>query len=271
MIAAFRNGEAIAALPLDSRAAQYGDGAFTTLRVHAGRVAFWPAHRQRLVTACGVLHLSEPSWTDVEFLLQRECARLASAVLKLALVPASHGRGYARDWPSPCDVYLFVHEAPALDGARYRDGLDVVTQRVEYASDRDAGIKTLSRQDEVLLAPARCSADVLACDRDGFVCSAQSANVFALFGTTWVTPPVGRGVIAGVMRSLLLQSPPPGFSARVQAMHRDALGHADAIVLCNAVRGVMPVRRIDARALRPHHGVAALMHAFHPELGLPEA
>ena len=271
MIAAFRNGERIDALPLDARSAHYSDGAFTTMRVHAGRIAFWPAHRQRLVDACDVLHLAQPDWNVVEATLARMVAMHPSCVLKLALVPHAGGRGYARAWPSACDVDLFVHDAPTIDPSTYRDGLELETQRVEFPFAQDAGIKTLSRLDQVLIAPAATGCDVLACDRDGFVLGGQSGNVFALFGTTWATPPTGRGVIAGVMRSALLQSPPPGFSARVQAMHRDAFDHADAVILCNAVRGVMPARRLDARMLRPNPGVGALMHVFHPELGLPEA
>lgn len=271
MIAVFCNGEPIDALSLDSRAAHYGDGAFTTMRVHAGRVVFWPAHRQRLRDACGALHLSEPEWSDLEALLARECVTHAASVFKLALVPRAGARGYVRAWPSVSDVYLFVHGLPAIDPSVYREGLQLEARRVDFPSTHDAGIKSLSRLDQVLIAPAVSGRDLLACDRDGFLLGGQSANVFALFGSTWVTPPSGRGVISGVMRSMLLQSPPPGFSARVQAMHRDALNHADALILCNAVRGIMPVRCLGDRRYLRREGVVALMHAFHPELGLPDA
>lgn len=271
MIVAYQNGERIDALPLDSRAAHYGDGAFTTMRAHAGRVAFWPAHRQRLLDAGRVLHLSDPDWSAVEALLSRVVAAQSSCVLKLALVPQSGERGYARPWPGACDVYLFVYSVPALEPSRYREGVDLATMSVDFAADREDGLKTLSRLDQVLAAPREADRELLVCDRDGFVLGGTSANLFALFGTTWATPPAGRGVIAGVTRSTLLQSPPPGFSVRVQAMHRDALDHADAVFLCNAVRGLMPVRCIDARTLSRHPAVAAMMHTINPELGLPEA
>lgn len=271
MIAAYRNGERIEALPLDSRAAHYGDGAFTTMRAHAGRIAFWPAHRQRLLDAGRVLHLSDPDWSAVEALLSRVVAVQPSCVLKLALVPQSGGRGYARPWPSACDVYLFVYAVPALEPAQYREGIDLVTRRVDLVAGREDGVKTLSRLDQVRMAPLQASAEALVCDRDGFVLGGRSANLFALFGTTWATPPAARGTIAGVARAILLASPPPGFSARVQTMHRDALDHADAVFLCNAVRGLMPVRRIDARDLPRVAAVDTMMHFLNPELGLPEA
>ena len=95
------------------------------------------------------------------------------------------------------------------------------------------------------------------------------ANLFAQFGTVLATPPVGAGVIAGVTRGTALQSPPPGFSVRVQAMHRDALSHADALILSNAVRGFVPVARIGERHYRQRDAIDALQRRFHPELGLP--
>jgi 4-amino-4-deoxychorismate lyase len=271
VISAYRNGGRIEALPLDSRAAHYGDGAFTTMRAHAGRIAFWPAHRQRLVDAGCALHLTEPDWHAIEAMLSRVVAAQASCVLKLALVPQSGGRGYARPWPSACDVYLFVYAPPALDPSQYREGIALATVRADVGAGREDGVKTLSRLDQVRMAPLQASAEALVCDRDGFVLGGLSANLFALFGTVWATPPAARGTIAGVARSLLLASPPPGFSARVQTMHRDALDHAEAVFLCNAVRGVMPVRRIDARDLPRVTAVDTMMHLLNPELGLPEA
>lgn len=270
MIAAYRNGEPIDALPLNSRAAHYGDGVFTTMRVHAGRIAFWSGHRQRLIDACAWLNLSPPDWNELEASLARRAGDHGECVLKVAFVPRSGGRGYARAWPSACDVYLFVHALPVIEAARYREGVGLTTVRTSHAASADPGIKTLSRLDEVMIASERVAGDQLCCDRDGFVLAAGSSNVFALFGKAWITPPTGRGVIAGVMRAMLLASPPPGFSARVQAMHREALNHADALILCNAVRGLVAVRELDAQALPMSAAVAAWMRQFHPDLGLPE-
>ena len=271
MIAAFCNGERISALPLDSRAAHYGDGAFTTIRAHAGRLCNWRLHRQRLHAACLALHLCEPDWLAIESMLERETATLAAGVVKLALVPQAQGRGYARVWPSVCDVYVFAYAAAAVDSATYRDGITLDLSYRDTAGGDISGIKTLSRLDQVLAAPTAAMHDVLICDRDGFICAAQQANVFALFDRHWITPPARQGVIAGVMRAALLQSPPLGFSGRVQVLHRDALIHGVALILCNAVRGIVPVCRLGERIYAQRDGIRALMHVFHPELGLPDA
>ena len=269
MIGAFRNGERVDAWPLDSRAAHYGDGAFTTLRVHEGRVCWWPQHRARLLAACAVLHLAEPDWPALEALLAREAAACGAAVVKVVLVAQACGRGYARTWPSAVEVFVLLHALPAAVPAHYREGVAVAFARQPLAAADERGIKTLARLAQVLAAPAASDREVVSCDRDGFVLAAQSANLFAQFGDVLVTPPVGAGVIAGVTRGTLLQSPPSGFSARVQPMHRDALLHADALILCNAVRGFVPVARLGERGYARRDAAAALMQAFHPALGLP--
>jgi 4-amino-4-deoxychorismate lyase len=269
MIVAYRNGERCAGLPLDSRAAHYGDGAFSTMRVHAGQVCWWPAHRARFEQACAALHLRAPDWSGVEALLEAEAQRHGQAVFKLALVPRGEARGYARTWPSACDVYLFVHAAPEDDAAVYRDGVVATFASEPLGSEERAGTKSLSRLEQVLVAPVAPAYEAICCDRDGFVLAARSANLFARFASTWVTPPTGGGVVAGVTRATLLQSPPPGFSVRVQAMHRDALRYADALILTNAVRGIVPLARLGEREYGDRAGVDAWMQRFHPELGLP--
>lgn len=265
MIAAFRDGERIAALPLDYRAAHYGDGAFTTARVHAGRVVWWPLHLARLKASASALHLRWPGDAAFDW-VTREAASLGAGVFKLALVPDAAGRGYARVWPSGCAVYGFTDALPTVAA---NDLVADWSARV-VETGGPLGIKTVSRLDQVLAAPISPDRATLLADRDGCVVGAQSANVWALFGTVWATPPVGGGTIAGVARERLLQSPPAGFSVRVQTMHREALYHADAVILCNAVRGIMPLRALGTRTYPPHPAVVAWQRAIHPELGLSE-
>ena len=271
MIAAYCNGEVVDAFALDSRAAHYGDGVFTTLRVNAGRVCWWNLHLARLQAGCEALHLLAPDWSELQTMLELEAAAQADAVIKIMLVPIASGRGYSRDWPSPVDSFVLVYRTPPIEEARYRDGCVLLGSNVAFADCDTVGVKSLSRLAQVNAAPQHSEHEHLLVDRDGFVVSARSANLFAQFGTQLVTPPVGNGVIAGVARARLLQSPPSGFSVRVQSMHRDSLLHADALILSNAVRGYVPVARFGERAFMRRDAIAAIMHAQHPLLGLPES
>ncbi len=269
MIRAWCNGEASTGFALDTRAAHYGDGAFTTLRVHDGAVCWWGAHLARLQAACAALHLQPPDWLAMHALLQREAAVVHSAVIKVLLVPKASGRGYVRQWPSPVDWYVFVNSPVAIAPATYRTGIELTDARHTWLAGEPDGIKTLSCLAQVLAATATSNSEVLICDRYGFVGCARSANVFAQFGDVLVTPPAGHGVVAGVARASLLQSPPTGFSVRVQAMHRDALRHADAVILSNAVRGFVPVVRYAGQGYVRRDAVRAIGAQFHPLLGLP--
>ncbi len=53
-----------------------------------------------------------------------------------------------------------------------------------------------------------------------------------------MTPPLACGVLPGVMRSVLLED--RAFNAVEAVMTRDDLLSAQAIVVCNALRGVVP-------------------------------
>jgi 4-amino-4-deoxychorismate lyase len=200
MIAAWCNGEPVGALPLTSRAAHYGDGAFTTMRVHESRVCVWSAHRRRLEQASAVLHLLPPDFDALQLQVEREAARAGSAVIKIALVPQSGERAYARAWPSSCDSYVFLHPLPAHDPLRHRDGT-VLDEAVTVTAGGDAfGIKTLCRLDQVLAATVAHDREPLLCDRDGFVLGARSARARCRAGVPLRCTPLSAARRAGGAR-----------------------------------------------------------------------
>ena len=107
-------------------------------------------------------------------------------------------------------------------------------------------------------------------DMDGRVVSATSANLLVLHGDAWSTPPVDRCGVAGTCRGWLLEH------ARVdeRALSRAEVEAADALALCNAVRGILPVARLEGRdrPMPPH--VAGLQRALsraHPAFPAPSA
>jgi len=114
-----------------------------------------------------------------------------------------------------------------------------------------AGIKHCNRLEQVL---ARAEAEAAGCD-DGLmydmgghpVC-ATSANLLALRDSTWWTPPVEACGVAGVLRGWLLDQG----VVRIATLTSEAVASADALAICNAVRGILPVASLGARAWAPH-------------------
>jgi para-aminobenzoate synthetase/4-amino-4-deoxychorismate lyase len=68
------------------------------------------------------------------------------------------------------------------------------------------------------------------------------SNVFVMLEGRWWTPPLSSGVLPGVMRSVLLDD--PDMQAGERVLTREDVLNAQALLLCNALRGAMPARII---------------------------
>ncbi|MET4730125.1 4-amino-4-deoxychorismate lyase [Lysobacter enzymogenes] len=250
----FQGAQRVPALPAFDRGQAYGDALFETLRAHRGELPWWDAHWARLGGGARRLGLALPDPRRV----RSEAADLlagADGVLKLILSRGAGGRGYAPPaqaepvWtlsrhplPPParagglrlrwCELRL--GEQPALAGLKHCNRLEQVLARAEW-DDPDI--------DEGLLRNAA-----------GEPVCATAANLFVLHAQQWTTPPVDRCGVAGICRQRLIELS----AARVAALTADELQRADAIFLCNAVRGILPVARLGERQWAPHPAVAGL-------------
>jgi para-aminobenzoate synthetase / 4-amino-4-deoxychorismate lyase len=66
------------------------------------------------------------------------------------------------------------------------------------------------------------------------------SNVFVKLAGRWWTPPLSSGVLPGVMRSVLLED--PGLGAAERVLTRADVLNAEALWVCNALRGTLPAR-----------------------------
>ena len=85
----------------------------------------------------------------------------------------------------------------------------------------------------------------MSCNRStaGDVVCATAANLFVLRDGHWSTPPVERCGVAGVTRQWLLDHYP----IEQRELAPAEVETANAVVLTNAVRGILPVARLGAR------------------------
>ncbi len=276
----YAGNEAASHVAPSNRGIAYGDGLFETMRVHGGAVPWWGRHWARLQHGAARLRLDLP---DASFAAD-EVAQMARSggdgVLKLVCSRGAGGRGYAPDPRASCDWQLSWHPLPApapqaglsmrwcstrlaqqplLAGMKHCNRLEQVLARAEWddpnASERDA--------DEGLL-----------CDTGGTVVCATSANVFVLREEGgWFTPRLDQCGVAGICRAVLLDA----LGAREAVLAPRDVEAADAVFLCNAVRGILPVARLAGRAWAPHPAVAraqqmlgALHSAFEHPVIRPE-
>jgi para-aminobenzoate synthetase/4-amino-4-deoxychorismate lyase len=93
-------------------------------------------------------------------------------------------------------------------------------------------------------AEARGAFDMLFFDAAGHLTEGARSNVFVrLAHGRWATPPLAAGVLPGVMRGLLLQDPAaPTCGAEERPIRRAEVLEAQALIVCNALRGALPAR-----------------------------
>ena len=243
----------------DDRGLNYGDGVFETLRIHAGRTVWWDAHWQRLARGAAVLGIAVPEPEAVRAACAPLLAQPSDGVLKLLLTRGAGGRGYAP--PESTQPMLLVSRHalplpwPAAGG------------RVRWASLRLgiqpalAGIKHCNRLEQIL-ARRECSGpdihEAVLCDALGAPTSACAGNLFVLRDGAWLTPLIDRAGVAGICRQWLLTQG----MAREQRLRVADVEQADAIFLCNAVRGILPVRALGARQFAPRPELQTLMQCL---------
>ncbi len=93
-------------------------------------------------------------------------------------------------------------------------------------------------------AEAQGAFDMLFTNTRGELTEGARSSVFVKLDGRWYTPPLDAGVLPGVMRAVLLDD--PAWNAAERPLTIANLHAAQAIVVCNALRGVLPAVMSDA-------------------------
>jgi 4-amino-4-deoxychorismate lyase len=255
-------------IPANDRGMAYGDGLFETMRSHRGDVPWWDAHWARLRAGAGRLRIPLPD----EAQARHEATQLlsgADAVLKLIVTRGTGGRGYA---PPEDAVPTWIVSAHPLPPSTPSEGMILRWCETRLAlQPLLAGIKHCNRLEQVLAraewngpgARDQSAVEGLMRSTEGDVVCATAANLFVLRNDRWHTPGVDRCGIAGVCRAWALRE----LDAAESRLDVTAIEQADAIFLCNAVRGILPVAKLGGREWAPHPRVDAArerLAAAHP-------
>ncbi len=250
----FSGGMPVAAVPVDDRGLAYGDGVFETMRVHAGRVPLWSRHCERLHRGAQRLAMPLPRMSIVEAQIDDLINTCAAGVLKLLVTRGSGGRGYAPPDESTPTWLLALHPLPALPAQGLR--LHWCETRLSVQPQL-AGIKHCNRLEQVLAraecVQAGCDEGLMRSSPTDVVC-ATAANLLLLRDGVWLTPPVEACGVAGVCRGWLVEQ---GL-VEVAALTPRQVENADALALCNAVRGILPVASLADCGWPAHAAVTVL-------------
>jgi 4-amino-4-deoxychorismate lyase len=251
------DGQPVSGVPLDDRGLQYGEGLFETILVDAGQPLAWDLHTARLARGCQALGLPKPPLADLhQDALQLVGTQDGPGVLKLMLTTRGGERGYARPAPVAWRRIVSLTPAPAWPAEEYEQGIAVRWCRQLWSPmPRLAGIKHLNRLTQVL---ARAEwhdpgiAEGLLRDPSGAVIGATMSNLFLVRDGVLFTPAIGACGIAGTLRARILACAGDlGIPVRETVLTVLDCHRADELLLCNAVRGVRPIRRLGRQSFGP--------------------
>ncbi|VVE21456.1 anthranilate synthase [Pandoraea morbifera] len=88
--------------------------------------------------------------------------------------------------------------------------------------------------------------DMLFFNERGELTEGGRSSVFVKRDGVWVTPPLSCGLLPGIMRGVMLDD--PSWAAVEDVLTREDLESAQAIVVCNALRGALPAKLACAPA-----------------------
>jgi branched-chain amino acid aminotransferase len=224
----------------------YGDGVFEILRTWDGVVVDLDAHLDRLYTSASALQMHA---------LERD--KLAGAVHR-TVAAAQHGDHRIR---------IVLTRGPGALAARLAElgrgrAIVIVEPLPEQPAELSlavvdwplarrsgAGHKTLAYLDHVLareLARAAGADDALRLDASGDVAECATANLFVVTSGQVATPPVDTGALPGITRGRVLACCAElGVPAVTRRLSIDAVKSAHEVFVTSALRGVVPVTRLD--------------------------
>jgi len=234
-----------------------GDGLFETMRARGDRVLFLDEHLARLREGAATLGLPPPPDADLRAAIALTLAdnRLAAAVARLTV---TRGRDLGRGLDPPTDprATVVVRAAPFAPPAprTYHAGVAAVVSAIRRnESSPLSRLKSCNYGDNVLArreARDRGAAEALLLNTAGDVACATAGNVLAVINGRLHTPPGRSGVLPGVTRRAVLDvAAQLGLPAVVEPFDLEALRGASEAFLTNTVVGVMPLTRLDGRAI----------------------
>ncbi len=232
----------------------YGDGVFEVFRTWDEVPVDLDAHLSRLHASAALLGIKSLDKERAADAVKRTLANSGPGEKRVRVV-LTRGPGALvarRESLGPGRTIVIVEPLPAQP-------TEVSLALVDWPLPRRTGPahKTLAYLDQLLareLAVAAGADEAARLGADGDVVECATANLFIVTAGAVATPPVELGILPGVTRARVLAAcAAAGITAQPRRIAPQELYAADEVFVTSAVRGVVPVTRLDgsARAAGP--------------------
>jgi branched-chain amino acid aminotransferase len=250
--------EGEASVSVFDRGFLFGDGVFESMRAVSGTVFRLPRHLDRLGNSAAIIGLPLPSPPAgiggvVRDLLERNGLRDARVRVTVTRGPGRPGE-YA-EAPGPSTIVIAASAFRGLDPGLYAQGVAaaIPSRRQVPREALEPAIKSISRLGAVLArreARDRGAFEAILLDGEGNLTEGTASNVFLVQGGSLLTPPAPQEGLPGVTREAVIGlAREAGIAVVERRLPASALASAEEAFLTNTSWDVLPVTRVDGRAV----------------------
>ena len=251
------------AVSVESRGLMYGEGCFETFRAYKGSFFKPEEHLGRLKQAAGFLGLPYPEDLGVSGFRKLSRKLLDSnnlsgedAVIRIQLW-GSGGRGYGVEG-KPENHYSIL--ATSLPEIKAEVTLATVDTRRIPAESLPAKFKLTNNINYITAArqaAQKGADDALMLTVDEKVSETTIANVFWVTGNTVYTPSKECDLLPGITRDTLIELMSQFHSYNIEEgeYSPEQIYRADSVWICNSLRHIIGVSRIDDHTYNANHDV----------------
>lgn len=233
-------------IPVTDRGFLFGDGAFSTIKLSAGRLEFLEPHLQKLGEQCERLGIiaQKVSRQTIRDLINKNHAQNGVWRLKISISGGTHP-GLNLERRSAGQVLITLkpysgHVSPCK--------LTCYPYPVNYPCSR---LKSLAYLDRLWIADYALKHgfdDALVCDHSDLVLESSFANVFWRTGKEMFYPDSSLSVYEGVTLQMLhIAAENRGLKVYPLKAKLEAIPDEAQFYLCNSLKGLVPVLSIDEK------------------------
>ena len=241
-----------------------GWGVFSTVKIVSGVLFAFERHWARMRRDANLLRIPFPwSAADLEqaLLTLVEANGDADATLRVSVF-----RNQGTMWALPGQKLEVELVAMTSDRHEWPKQVRLcLTPNARFSAGLFSGAKMLAWAPNLVWAEEarlRGFDENLLLNERGEVSECTSANVFAVFGKTVVTPPLNSGCLPGVTRELLVEAVRvPGIDVVERALTLDTLESADGVFITSSTRDLLSVKEIEGLSIRQEHTVRTALEA----------
>jgi branched-chain amino acid aminotransferase len=246
-----------AVVPLSDVAYSYGFGVYETVRLANGKIYFLDEHCERLLKSARVIDLDHAFTADFVRNNAQELVKRNEAVtcnIKILLVG-----GKTTD---DANLYMMCLNPLFPDRRLYKNGAACVTYEYERDFPQAKTLNMLPSYIAYRQAKAAGAYEALLINRQGRIIEGTRSNFFVIKDKTIVSPPAAE-ILPGVTRAHVLQvATENNYEILEQDILLAGIDHYDGAFLTSTVGKIIPITKIDDRALNYPDALKELIRLF---------